>query len=307
MKKITFLFTCLALSLNMYSQQTISFETSEGYTVGDINNQNGWTTTGCGPGCFVENQMVSNALSTTGTNSLKIANEGDFGPQTNGPVIGGFYDFATPIDYTTATISYDILVTEQDGADFRFGLTGSDANDDLYYTLIIDFSYLGTVKVGNAAGDNLMDIGTWTPNTWYNVRAEVSGSAVTYYIDNAEVAQSVLLNNYNFESLRFVHDNYGGDAYMDNLRINDEDLSVKDFSNNAFTHSYNNTVKTLNLESSNMAMTSVEIYSILGQSVMTKSLNATSESIDVSSLTDGVYLAKVNINGNSKTVKFIKS
>ena len=53
-------------------------------------------------------------------------------------------------------------------------------------------------------------------------------------------------------------------------------------------------------------MASVSIYSLLGQNVMSKTLKNTSESINVSSLTDGIYLAKINSDGSSKTIKFIK-
>ena len=90
---------------------------------------------------------------------------------------------------------------------------------------------------------------------------------------------------------------------IDNIAISST-LSVKDFESNTFTHYYNSELKTLNLESSAMALTSIEIYSILGQNVMTKSLSNTTESLNISSLTDGAYLAKVNIEGNYKTIKF---
>ncbi|WP_179335699.1 T9SS type A sorting domain-containing protein [Winogradskyella costae] len=87
----------------------------------------------------------------------------------------------------------------------------------------------------------------------------------------------------------------------------DTTLSVGEVAQNDFNHFYNKDLKVLNLESSNMAMTNIEIYSLLGQSVISRSLSNTSESISVSSLTDGVYIAKVTINGNSKTIKFVKS
>jgi hypothetical protein len=87
----------------------------------------------------------------------------------------------------------------------------------------------------------------------------------------------------------------------------DPNLSVDDFESNTFTHNYSKVSKTLQLESSNMVMTNIEIYSILGQSVISKPLNNTSESIDVSSLNDGVYLAKVFVEGGSKTIKFVKN
>ena len=42
-----------------------------------------------------------------------------------------------------------------------------------------------------------------------------------------------------------------------------------------------------------MAMTNIEIYSLLGQNVISKPLSNTSEFIDVTSLIDGIYLAKI--------------
>lgn len=87
----------------------------------------------------------------------------------------------------------------------------------------------------------------------------------------------------------------------------DTTLGVNEFGQSDFNHFYNKDLKVLNLESSNMAMTNIEIYSLLGQSVISRSLSSTSEAINVSSLIDGVYIAKITINGNSKTIKFVKS
>lgn len=53
-------------------------------------------------------------------------------------------------------------------------------------------------------------------------------------------------------------------------------------------------------------LSSVAIYNLLGQEVLKSNLNNIQESIDVSALNTGVYLAKVEINGKSKTYKIIK-
>lgn len=87
----------------------------------------------------------------------------------------------------------------------------------------------------------------------------------------------------------------------------EESLSVDEFEANAFTKTYNKANQTLILESSNMAFTNIDVYSILGQKVISMPLANTTETISVSSLNNGVYLAKVSINGNSKTIKFIKN
>ncbi|WP_431110444.1 T9SS type A sorting domain-containing protein [Winogradskyella poriferorum] len=86
-----------------------------------------------------------------------------------------------------------------------------------------------------------------------------------------------------------------------------ETLGLNDFESNDFTYSYSKDLETLTLESSNLEMTSIEIYSILGQNVISKPLSSTREVINIASLNDGVYLAKVYADGGSKTIKFVKN
>ena len=100
---------------------------------------------------------------------------------------------------------------------------------------------------------------------------------------------------------------FGNSVFIDQINVSSMPLSVDEFNQNLFTNYYNKNSKTLNLESSGLTFTSIEIYSTLGQNVISKPLTNTSESINLASLTDGVYLAKVSINGNSKTIKFIKN
>ncbi|MEP5254515.1 MAG: choice-of-anchor J domain-containing protein [Winogradskyella arenosi] len=87
----------------------------------------------------------------------------------------------------------------------------------------------------------------------------------------------------------------------------DPNLSVEDVEVNNFSHHYNNDTETLSLESANSNFTSVEIYSILGGKALSIQVSNNVETIDVSSLNPGVYLAKVKANGTSKTIKFIKN
>ncbi|MAX70147.1 MAG: hypothetical protein CMC76_03460 [Flavobacteriaceae bacterium] len=87
----------------------------------------------------------------------------------------------------------------------------------------------------------------------------------------------------------------------------DPNLSISEFSKSSFNHYYDNDTKILNIESSTSTLTSIEIYSITGKNVISKKLSNSREAINLSELTDGIYLAKVNINGNSKTVKFVKN
>ncbi len=93
---------------------------------------------------------------------------------------------------------------------------------------------------------------------------------------------------------------------IDNIQVN-VTLSVDEFESNTLSHYYDKATKMLNIESSNSPMENIEIYNILGQNVNTKTLSKSSETINVSPLRDGVYIAKVSSGINSKTFKFVKN
>ncbi|WP_432412874.1 T9SS type A sorting domain-containing protein [Rasiella sp. SM2506] len=61
----------------------------------------------------------------------------------------------------------------------------------------------------------------------------------------------------------------------------------------------------LNLSAAN-AMNNVTVFSILGQQVVNQKLSGTNETVNVSALSTGIYVAKVSIDGAVKTIKFAK-
>lgn len=89
------------------------------------------------------------------------------------------------------------------------------------------------------------------------------------------------------------------------LSVN-ETLSVDEFASNTFTHTYNKDTDKLTLESSNLPLSNIELFNILGQRVISQGLSQSNEIVDMSSLTDGVYLAKVAIQGQTQTIKILK-
>lgn len=87
----------------------------------------------------------------------------------------------------------------------------------------------------------------------------------------------------------------------------DQTLGVNDFETNTFKHFYNSDSDILTLKSSNLSFDNIELYNIIGQQVLNRNLSQTKETINLSLLTDGIYLAKVNIAGNIQTLKFLKN
>lgn len=69
---------------------------------------------------------------------------------------------------------------------------------------------------------------------------------------------------------------------------------------------YPNPVKDILNISFESTISSVVIYNLLGQEVITKSPNTNEASIDVSNLVSGSYLVRVNADGAVKTLKVIK-
>ncbi len=289
------------------AQQTISFEASEGFTLGDINGQNGWVVTGDGAGGFISNQNVTSDLASEGTQALKIAVDSNFGTQSN-PVMGAFYNYSTPVEFETAVISFDIYIVDEidDASDYRFGTVNLTAG---FFTTILHFSYNGAVAALSNEAFTTTDF-TWTPETWYNVRVETTANDVSYYINDVLIHQGVQINNQlnDIEQVRFVHDNWSGvDGYaiIDNFKTNDEDASTGNFTASSFSVYPNPAKDVLNISNSiNAEINSVIVTDINGRTV--KQANSNVSQINVSDLNAGVYFVNINSNEGSTTKKIVK-
>lgn len=85
----------------------------------------------------------------------------------------------------------------------------------------------------------------------------------------------------------------------------EEFLSVGDFANNNFKV-YPNPVKDVLNLSYTQSISNVEVFNLLGQQVISKSVNANQSKIDMSDLSAGTYLVKVTADNQVKTIKVIK-
>ena len=105
--------------------------------------------------------------------------------------------------------------------------------------------------------------------------------------------------------------------YTDNVTnyiINIDDVEVKingtlgidELDQDSFKHYYNANTDFLKIDSPNTPMSAVQIYNVLGQSVLNKKLNQNEELLNLSTLVDGVYIMKVRFDNFEKTIKFLK-
>jgi len=293
------------------AQQTFSFETSEGFTLGNINTQNGWVTTATNEAgtTFVENQVISSedASPNSGTNSFKLTTEGAFPGQEN-PVVGGFYTFTTPVARAGATFSFDFKIAddfEMEGNDYRFALTGVN-NGTASVVALVQFNFTGLIRgVDNASQFVNFETG-WVTGQWVNVRMELTATTVTYFVNNVQQGSYNLLTPVDITGMRMVHDNFGGFAYLDNLRVNNEPTaSSETFTSKSFKHFVD--ANGLNFVSE-YELGNVELFNTIGQSVASKNINANTGNINLNNLSSGVYIARVQAtNGQSTSVKFTKN
>ncbi|WP_162128177.1 T9SS-dependent choice-of-anchor J family protein [Flavobacterium phycosphaerae] len=84
-----------------------------------------------------------------------------------------------------------------------------------------------------------------------------------------------------------------------------ETLGNGSFDNGSFTYYPNPVKNALNL-SYNQAISSVEVFNMLGQKVSSDKFNANEARVDMSHLSDGAYMVKVTSEGQVKTIKVIK-
>lgn len=308
------IFTSLFISFFSFSAnaQHISFEASEGYILGNINGQSHWETTADDQGGNVANQTITNEAASEGENSLKIVKETDFPGQPQ-PMVGGFYNYPESISNASATFSADIYINslqDSQALTFLVGLVYFDSGEGRYRTYL-NFHHQGYVEVfvtGGLTGIMVDYTGkTWAPNTWYNIKIETVGETVKFFIDNEEIYQGILVSDGPVDQIRFVHDNYDGIVYIDNVSTIDNALSVGTTETSEITHFYDKNNKTLSVNSANSPILRISVFNVLGQLMLDENSAANSETIEMSNFMDGIYFVKMNIGNGIKTIKVLKN
>src|SRR5690606_5096326 len=304
MKKSNFICLALASSLAL-SQQIISFETDKGLEIGTIHNQNGWTVTEGSDG-FLANQIITDENASDGSFSFKNSYESDFDFQWF-PIFGAAKEFDTQFSNENFSISYDILVTEQMGADFEFTIFSKDELDEYYPIAGVGMEYQGNMYVINSIDYGYDTVGnvTWEANQWYNIKVEVTPATLNYFLNDELVYTGENYNSVDIAGFNMLHNNYAGSAFYDEFLISTENMNVNDLISNSLKV-YPNPVKDiLNIEiPSNKKIKDIDIFSLTGEKLMH---SAAVESLNLNQLSKGIYILKVTTeNGQILTQKIIK-
>lgn len=298
------IFTVVAALLTsvLFAQQNISFETSEGYTLGNINNQNGWKV----PNVInnpLTKQVVTNVTATVGAFSFKNANEPAFGIQWF-PIFGTVKTFTTPADFSNFTISYDVKASMKSGSDWEFSLYAIDGQQNSIPLAGIGLENTGSIyMIKNSNYGFEYAAKKWIVNEWTNIKINVTSQNIKYYVNN--VLQGTFPNTtaLNIVGFNMLHNNYGGDAFYDNFQITTGTLSNEDFEKMTLSVFPNPATDSFSI-SSGSDIVRVEIYAMNGQKVLE---TTQSSNINVSNLSTGIYLVQAtDISGNKTTKKLLK-
>ncbi|MGU3375639.1 T9SS type A sorting domain-containing protein [Chryseobacterium sp. M5A1_1a] len=285
--------------------QTISFESNEGFINGNIHGQGSWisTPTGGVPE-NVTHQTISIDNATDGNNSLKIVREATFGIQSE-PIIGGFYNLPTPLDFTNFSVSFDINMSQINGA--VFGFQGINSLEEKY-VVRVDFDKIGKMKILNSISGIpglILTSGIWSPNTWYRIKVVGTAMDIRYYLNETLIYTGVAASALNIDQLRFVHNNGLGTAYIDNIKVNSEIvMSVKEtgVDKKKMILYPNPVVDFIHINSSNK-IKNVRIYDLSGKKI---DVELSDGKVDVRNLTAGEYLLNIETEREKFTEKFIK-
>ncbi len=91
---------------------------------------------------------------------------------------------------------------------------------------------------------------------------------------------------------------------VDDFKVAADVLGVNDVAFQGFNYFIANNQLHL---SANTSMEKVALYNMLGQQVVSQKLSNTSETIEISGLQSGIYIATVSIDGASKSFKIVKN
>lgn len=311
-KRLLFSVTAFAmLSFGATAQEVISFEASEGYSLGPINGQNGWIG-------LIFNQTITDEMSTDGGYSLKIDQETEVQPQ-NSTIVGGRKILDDEISDDQYGFSFDINISALGESHYGFQtfsiITNEDDEDLWYYVNWIVFFNNGTVSVmdENDIGDEELTTVAdynWSPESWINVKIEGDNEAgtVDYYINEVLVHTASVVTDTPINVIGFGHHNDGGYAYIDNFQITRGPNSTQNFNKLGLEVYPNPSNNLINITSPEQNIESITVTDLNGRIVKSTELNNTAKAIiDISDLSDGVYMLNISANNHIATQKIIKN
>jgi hypothetical protein len=129
--------------------------------------------------------------------------------------------------------------------------------------------------------------------TWVSIDVEIATS-FSNNLTRDDLAQFLITSNL-------------GVVYVDNIYFHNGILSTEEFTAGTFKTYPNPTKDSWNVVTDNTVINAVQVFDIAGRQVMTLAPNATEVSIDGSTLTKGIYFAKIQSDKGTSSIKLVKN
>jgi len=304
MKKITLLAACFAV-FTMNAQETLFEDSFEAYDDFAIESIGDWT--------LIDNDMDP----TYGSADYDFASETYTGVAT---VFNPSLATADPAGTQTGTAADNanwVARTGDKGMYFFAGngsVSGAPLNDDYFISPQIAVAGTGGSTVSFWAKSITDQFGleqfevllSTTGNSQGDFTNDLSGGIVTAPIGDY-VEFSYDISAFEGQNIYVAIHYVGADSFillMDDFAVETTTLGVEDQSFNGFTQ-FVDADSNLRL-SANTSMDNLQLFNVLGQQVVSQKLNSTNESVNISALKTGVYIASVTIEGQNKSFKIVK-
>ena len=293
MKKITLLAAFFA-AFAMNAQVTIweeSFESFDDFIIADIGD---WS------------QIDVDLSVTYGSTDFEFDNEGYTGTAiVFNPITMEDADPGDPQDRTawlartgdkglfmfaaTSLLNDDYIITPQ------INLTGATgSNFSFWGKSLTDAFGLERFEVLLSTGGN--EIGDFT--------VDLSGGEQQAPLDYTEYSYD--LSAYDGQQVYIAIHYMAQDSFvfqMDDFLAEAASLGVDDNNLPALTYVVSNSALELR---NDVPLSNISMYNVLGQQVVSQNLSSTTETVNISALTSGVYIANVVADGQNKTIKIVK-
>lgn len=292
------------------AQINISFENEEGFTLGNINNQVGWSTFNA-PDYEpilepIDQQDVTNIRPSHGINSLKITSLETF-PEDYDGFFGVVKDFGSNINFVNGTeISFDVYFDTIDASDYIVTLMNSNSFDELMGLGGIEFFYNGEILLPLLVDGEYEYTETpysWAPDLWMNCKIKVEDDIIKYFVNNQMIGTSDIIHN-SFNEMYILTDNYGGHMFIDNIRIVAEGLGTSEVDENQNLRLVKDGEMMKLIGYSKDENFNIKVFNSNGRLIY--DFKSTTE-FPIENLPKGVYFVNViNENNNVFQLKFLK-
>ena len=186
-------------------------------------------------------------------------------------------------------------------------------NDDYIITPRIDLTSVNAAQFSFWAKSLTEDYGlerfhvllSTTSSNYFDFTVELSDGELQAPLEYTEYSYD--LSDYEGQMVYLAIHYVAQDSFvfqMDDFSVQGNILGIEDNLFNNFNHYITNNNLVMSASSS---LENIQLYNLLGQEVFSKSLSNTNETINIESLDTGIYIAKVSIQGKSKSFKIVKN